>query len=265
MKTLRQTHRGQEVIQWQHFLIGQGQLLGAADGIFGPITAHATREFQRLQGLTIDGIVGPNTYGRAMLLGFDPVTPDTSDKSQRGPNWPPSRASFTAPSQKLREKLFGKFDYTHAPTATSPERIRINGSWQKENIVRVSVPQLRGVLGANRSGTIFFHRSGAEALQQTFQAWEDEGLIHQVRAWAGSFVPRFIRGSRSVLSNHAFGTAFDINAAWNPLGARPALVGKAGSVRELVPIAMDHGFAWGGHYRNRPDGMHFELVRPDPV
>jgi hypothetical protein len=75
-------------------------------------------------------------------------------------------------------------------------------------------------------------------------------------------VPRFIRGSHSVLSNHAYGTAFDINAPWNALGVRPALVGKPGSVRELVPLAAEHGFAWGGHFRTRPDGMHFELVRP---
>jgi hypothetical protein len=29
----------------------------------------------------------------------------------------------------------------------------------------------------------------------------------------------------------------------------------------LVPIAMESGFAWGAHYKSRPDGMHFELVR----
>ena len=32
------------------------------------------------------------------------------------------------------------------------------------------------------------------------------------------------------------------------------------SVRELVPIAHDHGFYWGGHF-SRCDGMHFEVAR----
>jgi len=35
-----------------------------ADGIFGPITQGAVRDFQRLFGLNTDGIIGPNTWGR---------------------------------------------------------------------------------------------------------------------------------------------------------------------------------------------------------
>lgn len=73
-------------------------------------------------------------------------------------------------------------------------------------------------------------------------------------------MPRFVRGSRTTLSNHSWGTAFDINYAWNCLGALPALRGEKGSVRELVPIAHRHGFYWGGHFSRR-DGMHFEVAR----
>ena len=62
-----------------------------------------------------------------------------------------------------------------------------------------------------------------------------------------SFVARFVRGSRTVLSNHAFGSAFDINEKYNSLGSRPTLVGEKGSLRELVPIANRWGFYWGGH------------------
>ncbi|WP_354234540.1 M15 family metallopeptidase [Bradyrhizobium sp. I1.8.5] len=60
--------------------------------------------------------------------------------------------------------------------------------------------------------------------------------------------------------NHAFGSAFDINASENRLGARPALVGTRRSTRELVPLANRHGFYWGGHFGSRPDGMHFETA-----
>lgn len=38
----------------------------AADGIYGPITGQAVRSFQVSQGLTVDGIVGRNTW-RALL------------------------------------------------------------------------------------------------------------------------------------------------------------------------------------------------------
>jgi len=27
-----------------------------------------------------------------------------------------------------------------------------------------------------------------------------------------------------------------------------------------VPLANEHGFYWGGHFRHRPDGMHFEIA-----
>ncbi len=262
MKTLRRSTRGEPVRLWQNFLLGLGLRPGIADGIFGPLTDAATEKFQRLQGLEMDGIVGPITYGRAMQLGFDPIEPDKTDKSEKGPNWPVALAGLKSPSPALREKLFGKFSYKPAGTANNPEAIKILGAWQRNNIVRVTIPQLKGVAGAHPKGHVFFHRKGADALVATFQGWEDAGLLPLVKTWAGSFVPRFIRGSRTTLSNHAFGTAFDINAQWNWLGSRPALANKTGSVRRLVPIAQKHGFAWGGNYKKRPDGMHFELVRP---
>ncbi len=109
------------------------------------------------------------------------------------------------------------------------------------------------------SKSVSFHKKGADALVAMFAAWEKAGLIGLILTWEGSFVPRFVRGSTRTLSNHAFGTAFDINAKWNAMGSRPALVGEKGCTRELVPIAHDHGFYWGGHF-GRPDGMHFEVA-----
>jgi hypothetical protein len=48
---------------------------------------------------------------------------------------------------------------------------------------------------------------------------------------------------------------------WNNLGKIPARIGSEGSVRELVPVANDFGFYWGGHFKSRPDGMHFEVAK----
>ena len=31
-----------------------------------------------------------------------------------------------------------------------------------------------------------------------------------------------------------------------------------------LPLFNAQGFAWGGHFSNNPDGMHFELARRDP-
>jgi hypothetical protein len=44
------------------------------------------------------------------------------------------------------------------------------------------------------------------------------------------------------------------------LNKTPAMIGEKGCVRELVPIANECGFYWGGHF-TRKDGMHFEIAK----
>lgn len=55
MQTLRKGSRGQDV------RILQMKLALYPDGIFGPITEEAVKEFQRRKSLTVDGIAGPKT------------------------------------------------------------------------------------------------------------------------------------------------------------------------------------------------------------
>jgi N-acetylmuramoyl-L-alanine amidase len=64
-RTLRQGHRGPDVLRWQQFLKARGFSPGVLDGTFGPKTAEATRLFQAAQGLVADGVVGALTYGKA--------------------------------------------------------------------------------------------------------------------------------------------------------------------------------------------------------
>lgn len=266
-RTLRVGSSGSDVEQWQLFLVGQGYNPGEADGSFGGKTKTATEEFQRDQGLDVDGAVGEGTLASAILAGFpvEESLPESGD-NQSSSNWPP-KPDFSPLSLAERETLFGKFAFKPNPTTDNPEGITITDGWPSKNISTVEIPQLKGVRGAPSSGKIQFHTKAVPQLVALWQAWEDAGLLPHVQSWAGSWAPRFVRGSRSYLSNHASGTAFDINASFNPLGVVPALVGQKGSVRNLVPIANQHGFFWGGHFGSgsgqagsRSDGMHFEVA-----
>jgi len=62
---------GGDVSAWQHFLVKQGLLSDAVDGVFGPNTGQATRDYQAGKGLTADGAVGVGTFSQAVRDGYE--------------------------------------------------------------------------------------------------------------------------------------------------------------------------------------------------
>lgn len=70
---------------------------------------------------------------------------------------------------------------------------------------------------------------------------------------------RAIRGQEDAgnLSNHASGTAVDLNASKHPLGKRATFTDE----QEITIRALTakYGLRWGGDYKNRADEMHFEI------
>lgn len=247
------------VRRWQTFLRGLSpSSLVIVTGEYDVVTLDETKAFQASRKLEADGIVGPQTLSAALKLGFAAVKDDSPGDA--GPNWPP-RPGHGPLSVPDRIKTFGRFSFEPAPVASNPEAIKITDDWATSNITSVTIPRLAGLPGATKSGSVQVHRAVAGQFSRMFDDWNNAGLSEKILTWGGSWVPRFIRGSRTSLSNHAWGTAFDINVATNGLGVRPALKGEKGSVRELVEIAYQNGFYWGGWFPNRPDGMHFEAFK----
>lgn len=62
MKTLREGDKGTQVRMLQWRLTDLGYACGTIDGIFGAKTKKAVKEYQKANGLTVDGIVGKNTW-----------------------------------------------------------------------------------------------------------------------------------------------------------------------------------------------------------
>jgi hypothetical protein len=235
------------------------------DGVAGAKTLTAIEEFQKrvLKMSNPDGRVDPDGPTFRALLGNAP-TPTKGPPPVEGPKKPSSDAAWW-PKQVLHGKgeawarqTFGDFEYTPKPAQYKKQPITILGGWEGHNIVTVDVPQLKGVQG-NKKGHVRFHKKAADQLKALWAAWEDEGLLYLVKTWDGGFYPRYQAGSTTKLSNHSWGSAFDINAGWNGFGARPPAVGKPGSVLLMVPTAQERGFAWGGYFPTA-DGMHFEVA-----
>ena len=178
------------------------------------------------------------------------------------PDFPGKPADAVPLTFDQRQKLLGEIRFEPAPTASNPEAVRITNDWKAKYLTTVVIPQLRGVQGASASGAVEFNKVVAPQLVALFQDWQRQGLLNRILSWGGTFAPRFIRGSRTTLSQHCHASAFDCNVPWNALGTRGALVGEKGCVRELVLTAYRHGFFWGGWFNSpRKDGMHFEAFK----
>jgi hypothetical protein len=264
-KVIKKGDKNDFVGDWQTFLRGEKIYLGVVDDDFGNNTEIATKKFQKLHGLKDDGIVGEQTFLKAKELGFSVIETTSLIVDSSFPKKP----SFQPITGNLqRERLFGKFTYKPTPTKINPEGITITDDWVTKNIKRVNLPALS--LATNgKFKSMMWHKDCEYQLVKLFERLQKENLHTKILSFAGAFYPRFIRGSRTQLSNHSWGTAFDCNVPQNGLGKIPALIGEKGCVRELVPVANDCGFYWGGHFGRevngklvgRLDGMHFEIAK----
>jgi hypothetical protein len=253
---------GKDVEAWEFFLRGQGYFWREVDGKYDTDAVSATQSWQKDYGIVADGVIGPHTFGRAQELGFNPGFEDEA-ADEFGPNWPP-KPKFAPLDSAARGQLFGQFAFKPAPAAGNPEAIQILDGWAMKNIETVDIPQLVGLEGVPALGKIRLHKVAVEPFRNFFRALDDAGLKDRLLSFGGSWAPRFIRGSRLLLSNHAYGSALDINVAWNALATVPAARSRKGCVREIVPLANECGIYWGGHF-TRQDGMHFELARVAPL
>ena len=98
--TLRRGCSGEEVKELQSDLILKGYDPGTADGKFGSKTEAAVKAFQRDNGLTPDGVVGPKTW--AVLIEGTGM-PDKPDEQPEEPEEPETPDTVQVPAAELLE------------------------------------------------------------------------------------------------------------------------------------------------------------------
>lgn len=94
-----------------------------------------------------------------------------------------------------------------------------------------------------------------------FAAWFDKNVesIDEGELDDWGYAERPIRGSTTTLSNHASGTAIDLNATRHPLGVVNTFsVAQRNRIRAKLK-EYDGVLRWGGDYKGRKDEMHVEI------
>lgn len=132
------------------------------------------------------------------------------------------------------------------------------------------VPPFRMTYEGSPIARIRFHKKAAAALLAALtEIWEQYGKDQSkidalgISHYDGAYNPRFIRGSTTRWSNHAFGAAIDINADHNGFNT-----GHGTMPKPVVDAFKRQGARWGGDYHGRTDPMHFEFCdngQPDVV
>jgi peptidoglycan hydrolase-like protein with peptidoglycan-binding domain len=79
---LREGASGPSVSRLQHLLRSKGYRI-EVDGLFGPKTAAAVRAYQHREGLQVDGVVGPQTWGSLGTRGTGGTSPSPSPAGTR--------------------------------------------------------------------------------------------------------------------------------------------------------------------------------------
>lgn len=81
--TLRSGSSGAAVKDLQTRLKAAGRYTDAIDGKFGPNTLNAVKSFQRSVGLTVDGVVGPRTWGALVSRDLNGTTLRSGQESNQ--------------------------------------------------------------------------------------------------------------------------------------------------------------------------------------
>lgn len=97
---------------------------------------------------------------------------------------------------------------------------------------------------------ILWYHEKVQALNERGSVWDE---------WAWAWRP--VRGGAD-LSNHASGTAVDLNATKYPLGTTLMSLVRKTAIRARLALVMRGTIRWGGDYEGRKDEMHFEIDKP---
>lgn len=147
---------------------------------------------------------------------------------------------LSAPTNGLMKVLLGEPSYTYGN-----ECGRVTNKKLARRIILDTVGPFRV------TGFDLAVRSLRDVMTEIKQKYPDMKLSS-----AGMLCVRLVRGSRTVTSNHSWGTAIDLKIDGDLDDYGDGMVQYGLTL--IAPIFNKHGWYWGAHFR-REDGMHFEV------
>jgi hypothetical protein len=97
-----------------------------------------------------------------------------------------------------------------------------------------------------------------DALTRVFSAVKSSKPdLYKLLGTDGMLCVRYVRGSTTNISNHAWGSAIDITIGGflTPRGSKTVSQGLV----DLAPFMQAEQFFWGAGFNPTPDGMHYEV------
>ena len=164
--------------------------------------------------------------------------------------------------------------------------VQVPLAWQQLHLVRLGPYHIMGRLTFCPRVNI----NAAPVFSALFEAVKAARLLGDILTFDGGWVARLKRGATlppvgsstdaydQLLSSHSRGTAVDLNARWNPMGAPGAAAGEEGSLHRIIDIAhtirvefatdqpWSAGIVCGADWHGASqDSMHFEVGTWDPA
>lgn len=137
------------VRQLQRLLVRAGYAPGPIDGRYGPLTESAVRDFQKGQGLRVDGITGPQTFARLRPITRVHVAP----RVHAGPGASPRLPASTA-APRTSHRVVPQASHRAAPSAGVARRATPSGSFPTGWIVLLCALAVVGVVAV----ALYAHR-----------------------------------------------------------------------------------------------------------